>query len=76
MSLFPSGKSDCNHYTRCTAAALLPLLQDQLQRGELRPVFLYKKVRTYEVPADDIRRYDPEGLSFRNMNSPADYQEA
>jgi hypothetical protein len=52
------------------------LLQEQLQRNELRPVFLYKKVRTYEVPAADIRRFDPEGLSFRNMNSPADYQAA
>lgn len=56
--------------------SVAPLLQDQLQRGELRPVFLYKKVRTYEVPADDIRRFDPEGLSFRNMNSPEDYQAA
>ena len=56
--------------------SVAPLLQAQLERGELRPVFLYKKVRTCEVPADDIRRFDPEGLSFRNMNSPADYQSA
>jgi len=56
--------------------SVAPLLQDQLERGELRPVFLYKKVRTYEVPAADIRRFDPEGLSFRNMNSPEDYQAA
>ena len=56
--------------------SVAPLLQDQLERGELRPVFLYKKVRTYEVPAEDIRRFDPDGLSFRNLNSPADYQAA
>ncbi len=56
--------------------SVAPLLQDQLQRGELRPVFLYKKVRTYEVPVEDTRRFDPEGLSFRNMNSPEDYHEA
>jgi molybdenum cofactor guanylyltransferase len=56
--------------------SVIPLLQDQLERNELRPVFLYKKVRTYEVPAEDIRRFDPEGLSFRNMNSPADYEAA
>jgi molybdopterin-guanine dinucleotide biosynthesis protein A len=56
--------------------SVAPLLQDQLQRNELRPVFLYSKVRTYEVPAEDIRRFDPEGLSFRNMNTPADYQAA
>jgi molybdopterin-guanine dinucleotide biosynthesis protein A len=56
--------------------SVAPLLQDQLQRNELRPVFLYKKVHTYEVPAEDLRRFDPAGLSFRNMNSPADYQAA
>lgn len=56
--------------------SVIPLLEDQLQRNELRPVFLYKKVRTYEVPAEDIRRFDPAGLSFRNMNSPADYEAA
>jgi molybdopterin-guanine dinucleotide biosynthesis protein A len=56
--------------------SVAPLLQEQLERGELRPVFLYKKVRTYEVPAEDIRRFDLEGLSFRNMNSPEDYQAA
>lgn len=56
--------------------SVAPLLQEQLERSELRPIFLYKKVRTYEVPAEDIRRYDPAGLSFRNMNSPEDYQSA
>ena len=53
-----------------------PLLQEQLDRGELRPVFLYKKVRTREVSPEEIRRVDPEGLSFRNLNSPEDYQAA
>jgi molybdopterin-guanine dinucleotide biosynthesis protein A len=52
------------------------LLQEQLDRGELRPIFLYEKVRTREVHEEEIRRFDPEGLSFRNMNSPEDYQEA
>jgi hypothetical protein len=56
--------------------SVIPLLQEQLERNELRPVFLYKKVRTYEVSAEDVRRFDPEGLSFRNMNSPADYEAA
>jgi molybdopterin-guanine dinucleotide biosynthesis protein A len=56
--------------------SVAPLLQEQLQRNELRPIFLYKKVRTYEVLSDAIRRFDPEGLSFRNMNSPEDYQAA
>ena len=53
-----------------------PLLKDQLERGELRPISLYKKVRTREVAPDEIRRFDPEGLSFLNMNTPEDYQAA
>ena len=56
--------------------SVAPLLHAQLERGELRPIFLYQKVRTREVNADEIRRFDPEGLSFRNLNSPEDYQAA
>ena len=56
--------------------SVAPLLQEQLERGELRPIFLYKKVRTREVSPEEIRRFDPEGLSFRNLNSPEDYQAA
>jgi molybdopterin-guanine dinucleotide biosynthesis protein A len=55
---------------------VLPLLEAQLDRGELRPIFLYEKVRTRKIDEDEIRRFDPEGLSFLNMNSPEDYEEA
>jgi len=53
-----------------------PLLKDQLERGELRPIFLYDKVRTRKIPEAEIRGHDPEGLSFLNMNSPEDYDAA
>jgi molybdopterin-guanine dinucleotide biosynthesis protein A/molybdopterin converting factor small subunit len=53
--------------------SVLPLLKDQLDRGELRPVFLYDKVRTHKIGEEEIRRFDPEGLSFLNMNTPTDY---
>lgn len=56
--------------------SVAPLLQEQLERGELRPIFLYKKVRTREVFEEEIRQVDPEGLSFHNMNSQEDYQAA
>ena len=56
--------------------SVLPLLAGQLERGELRPVYLFDKVRTLKIGADEIRRFDPEGLSFFNMNSPADYEAA
>ncbi|HEU4341347.1 MAG TPA: NTP transferase domain-containing protein [Candidatus Binatia bacterium] len=54
--------------------SVLPFLKDQLDRGELRPVFLYEKVRTNRIGEQEIRRLDPEGLSFLNMNTPEDYQ--
>ena len=56
--------------------SVAPLLHEQLERGELRPIFLYDKVRTRKLNEEEIRRFDPEGLSFLNMNTPADYQEA
>ncbi len=56
--------------------SVAPLLGKQLERGELRPIFLYEKVRTRRVSEDEIRRFDPEGLSFLNMNTPEDYEAA
>ena len=51
-------------------------LHAQLQRGELRPIFLFDKVRTRKIEEEEIRRFDPEGLSFLNMNTPEDYEAA
>jgi molybdopterin-guanine dinucleotide biosynthesis protein A/molybdopterin converting factor small subunit len=56
--------------------SVAPLLRAQLERGELRPISLYQKVRTRQVEAEELCRFDPEGLSFRNLNSPEDYQSA
>src|SRR6476660_7798491 len=56
--------------------SVAPLLHEQLERGELRPIFLYDKVRTRKISEDEVRRFDPEGLSFLNMNTPQDYQAA
>jgi molybdenum cofactor guanylyltransferase len=56
--------------------SVLPLVQEQLERGELRPIFLYDRVRTYKVSEEEICRFDPEGLSFFNMNEPQDYAQA
>ncbi len=56
--------------------SVLPLLEDQLARGELRPVSLFDRVRTLRIDEEEIRRFDSEGASFFNMNTPADYQEA
>jgi molybdopterin-guanine dinucleotide biosynthesis protein A/molybdopterin converting factor small subunit len=55
---------------------VLPFLEAQLANGELRPVFLYDKVETRIVEEDEIRRFDPDGDSFFNMNTPDDYAAA
>jgi molybdopterin-guanine dinucleotide biosynthesis protein A/molybdopterin converting factor small subunit len=54
---------------------VLPVLETQLANGQLRPVSLFTKVRTREVSEEEVRRVDPEGASFFNMNTPADYEE-
>jgi molybdopterin-guanine dinucleotide biosynthesis protein A len=56
--------------------SVLPLLEMQLARNELRPVFLFDKVRTRRIDEAEVRRLDPRGLSFFNMNTPEDYHEA
>jgi molybdenum cofactor guanylyltransferase len=56
--------------------SVAPLLKEQLERGELRPIFLYDRVRTRKVDEQEIRRFDPGGLSFFNMNAPDDYAQA
>jgi molybdopterin-guanine dinucleotide biosynthesis protein A len=55
---------------------VLPLLETQLARNELRPVFLFDKVRTRVIDEAEVRQFDPEALSFFNMNTPADYEKA
>jgi molybdenum cofactor guanylyltransferase len=56
--------------------SVLPLLEGQLARGELRPVYLFEKVRTLQIDEEEIRRFDPDGDSFFNMNTPEDYADA
>jgi molybdopterin-guanine dinucleotide biosynthesis protein A len=56
--------------------SVAPLLAAQLARGELRLVSLFDKVRTRRIDEDELRRFDPDGASFFNMNTPEDYAEA
>jgi molybdopterin-guanine dinucleotide biosynthesis protein A len=56
--------------------SVLPLLEEQLARGELRPVYLFDRVRTRRIDEDEIRRFDADGASFFNMNTPEDYADA
>jgi molybdopterin-guanine dinucleotide biosynthesis protein A len=55
---------------------VLAHLARQLAAGELRPVYLFDKVRTRRIEEPEIRQIDPEGRAFFNMNTPADYARA
>ena len=55
---------------------VLPALEAQLANGELRLGSFLDKVRARRMDADEIRTFDPEGLSFLNVNTPEDYDEA
>jgi molybdenum cofactor guanylyltransferase len=55
---------------------VVPLLEAQLARNELRPVSLFDRVRTRRIDEDEIRLFDPDGASFFNMNTPDDYRAA
>jgi len=55
---------------------LVPILRKQLDIGELRFARLYEKVRTRIVREEELRRLDPEGSSFINLNHPDDYHRA
>lgn len=46
-----------------------------LQKGERKIVDFYGKVRVREVPEEQWRAVDPEGVSFRNVNTPQDLEQ-
>jgi len=52
--------------------ACLPVIESQIERGDLKVSRLFRKFRTREIPPDEIRRFDPEGRLFANLNRPED----
>jgi molybdopterin-guanine dinucleotide biosynthesis protein A len=53
----------------------LPVIESQIERGELKVSHLFRKFKTLEIPVDGIRRFDPEGRLFANLNRPDDLEE-
>lgn len=60
------------------AAAYRLALEDRtrelLDAGRLRPVFLWEGAQVNQIPIDSLRDIDPELDSFRNANTPEDFQ--
>lgn len=55
---------------------IAPILRRRLDEGKLRSSDLFEAVRTRIVGEEELRRIDPEGLSFINLNNPEEYQRA
>jgi molybdopterin-guanine dinucleotide biosynthesis protein A len=52
---------------------VLPEIQTLLAADQLRPRFLFERVRTCRVPVETLRAVDPELQTLANLNTPADY---
>jgi molybdopterin-guanine dinucleotide biosynthesis protein A len=53
----------------------LPVIESQIERDELKVSYLFKKFKTHEIHGEEIRRFDPEGKLFANLNRPDDINE-
>ena len=54
----------------------LPLIEEQLLAGDLRIIHFFPHVRVRYVDREEIEVFDPEHLSFFNINSQADLEKA
>jgi molybdopterin-guanine dinucleotide biosynthesis protein A len=54
----------------------LPFIERQLQMGDLRIVHFFPQVRVRYVEQEEIETFDPEQLSFLNINSQEDLERA
>lgn len=52
---------------------VVAMIESLLAADQLRPLQLLKQIKTLFVPVDDLRASDPELLTLRNLNRPADY---
>ncbi|MCK9230599.1 MAG: molybdenum cofactor guanylyltransferase [Syntrophales bacterium] len=59
-------------YSRRCLSAMKKLIDDD----RLQIKLLFKRCRTVEIPPRVLKSFDPEGLMFRNINSPEDLDEA
>ncbi len=58
------------------ARSCLPAVEAALAAGERRMVAFYPQVSVMTVEEDIVARFDPEGLSFFNVNTPQDLVQA
>lgn len=57
-------------------AACLPAVKRALEAGERRLISWFPEVRVYALPPEDIRRCDPRGIAFWNLNTAEEFRQA
>jgi molybdopterin-guanine dinucleotide biosynthesis protein A len=62
----------CAIYAKACAAPM----RQRIERGELKASRLPDGLRVVELGPDVLAAYDPEGLTFVNINTPHDYERA
>ena len=65
-----------NPPTRCTRGGAFPAILERLQAGQLKAAGFLELVRVRYVDESEARRFDPELLSFFNVNRPDDLARA
>ena len=58
------------------AASCAASVREALKAGEKRMISFFPSVQTYIVEQEILDQYDPEGLSFFNVNTPDDLEQA
>lgn len=56
--------------------ACLGPIESAIDAGQWRMISWFAKVRVRRLHPDELSRYDPDGLAFRNVNTPEEFAEA
>lgn len=70
---------DDQHYHPLAAVyrhSVLATVEQLLRANRLRPFYLFAEVNTRTIPTNSLRSVDPQLLSLRNLNTPAEYAAA
>src|SRR3990172_937558 len=52
----------------------LPLIEESLRKGDFSLMALVGRLRTREIPAEEVTEVDPGFRSFMNINTPDDFR--
>ena len=56
--------------------SLLPVMENQINQDDQRIRRMFPTLRVRYVEQEEIDRFDPERKSFKNLNTPQEYEEA